>query len=79
MMWLVMMWLGCSNPIDSCPTTDIDCCDLDRECQEVYGDDYPFCTTPGESSGVCSECVIDADCSGDLLCTDDGSGLRLCE
>jgi Cys-rich repeat protein len=76
-----VLLLGCFEPknsIDECQVSSIDCCVADWECEEFYentGTDdegrpinYPFCTTPGETTGICSECLSDSDCDDGEYC-----------
>lgn len=77
---LVGLAVGCTpyNPIDDCTRDGIDCCEYDADCIDVYGDSYPYCTSPGLSSGVCSECVTSDECAAGLVCEADGNDLRIC-
>lgn len=66
---LVVWLVGCSsNPINTCDDIDIDCCESDLDCVDVYGSLYPECVDPGPVSGTCSECDADNDCPVGSTC-----------
>jgi hypothetical protein len=61
----------CVNPIDECESDIIDCCTADNQCVDFWGSEYPFCYSPGESTGVCAECFTHDDCPEGQVCAPD--------
>jgi hypothetical protein len=79
-LFVVLGACGGGNPIDKCESMQIDCCETDIDCVDFYGGDFPYCVNPGQSTGICSECVADADCSNGGTCvTDPQVGDKYCE
>jgi Cys-rich repeat protein len=76
---LTLIACGGGNPIDKCDSMSIDCCGADADCADFYGNLAPFCTTPGDTTGVCAECIDDSDCASGEVCDLDGPGVCLPE
>jgi hypothetical protein len=59
--------------IERCDADDptVDCCATDRQCVVFFGDAFPYCETPGASSGRCVECRVDEDCDLQSQCDAD--------
>ena len=75
---LTCLLLGCfpsfdTRDIERCEAEDptVDCCATDRQCEVFFGDAFPYCETPGATSGRCVECRVDEDCDLDALCEAD--------
>lgn len=69
--FLLTALAGCEEPLDleTCGLTDlVDCCTTDQQCLDGYGLDFPYCASPGESTGTCSQCVEDEQCGLDQVC-----------
>ena len=75
---LVMLGCGTGNPIDDCSRTDIDCCERDADCRDVYGAAFPHCTSAGLTTGICSECRSETDCASNQVCEADDLDFRIC-
>ena len=69
---LLLVVLGCgANPVEQCEVEGADCCRIDEECFEAYGDVFPYCVEPGAKSGICAQCLTGDDCGVYDICVDD--------
>lgn len=59
-----------TKALQTCDVEDesVDCCSTADECTTYFGSEFPYCSTPGDTTGRCVECTTDSHCDQDAFC-----------